>query len=79
MYEHIKFYINRVMGPSVRCRLGLRMLESGLRLAHRSDTVSRAPEKMAYTTMAEPLDMSEWYLEAENENAPGIESMFHAK
>ena len=29
--------------------------------------------------MAEPLDMSEWYLEAGNENAPGIESMFHAK
>ena len=77
MYEHIKFCINRVMAPSVRFRL--QMLESGLRLAHRSDTVSRAPEKMAYTTMAEPLDMSEWYLEAGNENAPGIESMFHAK
>ena len=65
------------MAPSVRFRL--QMLESGLRLAHRSDTVSRAPKKMAYTTMAEPLDMSEWYLEAGNENAPGIESMFHAK
>lgn len=77
MDEHIKFCINRVMAPSVR--FGLLMLESGLRLAHRSDTVSRAPEKMAYTTMAEPLDMSEWYLEAGNENAPGIESMFHAK
>ena len=77
MYEHIKFYINHVMGPSVRCRLW--MLKSGLGLAHHSDTVSRAPEKMAYTTMAELLDTSEWYLEAGNENAPGIESMFHAK
>jgi hypothetical protein len=52
---------------------------SGLRLARRSEIVSRAPENMRSTATAEPLETLEWYLEAANQNPPGMESMSRAK
>jgi len=39
---------------------------SGLRLARRSEIVSRAPENMRSTATAEPWETLEWYLEAAN-------------
>ena len=50
-----------------RCLTNIRVrMVSGLRLARRSEIVSRAPENMCLTATAEPWETLEWYLEAAN-------------